>query len=107
MLKWIASRLGRTVMLSVARESFTFATSARTVIIEAAMQVAADGRILGFGRDDAPPGARIVELFPAGGADPDERALVGLCRRGLSLVLGPLSVRPRVVIHGGSSLGGS
>lgn len=73
--------------------------------IESALQVGADGQILGFGRARATANAGIIELFPSNAPSPDEDAFVALFRRGLALTLGPWTLlRPRVVVQCGEGV---
>ena len=100
MLRRIAGRLRPTVTVSVTRERFTFATESRTTTIDSAIQVATDGRIRGFGRTNVAADTQVVELFLPDGSAANERAMFVLCRRGLSLTLGPWGIlRPRVLVH--------
>ncbi|HVE78156.1 MAG TPA: hypothetical protein VNA89_04825 [Gemmatimonadaceae bacterium] len=100
-MRRLLARLQQTVAVSVTRERVGFASARREVTIDAAVRVAPDGRILGFGARGAAGGAQVMPLFPPGASDVDERALVALCRRGLALALGPWGLlRPRVVVRG-------
>lgn len=99
MLRRLLAPLQKTVAVTVACERLGFAAAGREVTIDAAVRVAPDGRILGFGGRGAAGDEEVRRLFPPGGGV-DERALVALCRRGLALVLGPwIVVRPRVVVR--------
>ena len=102
MLDRLLASLRKTITITAAPETFRFASAMREVSIDTALRVAPDGRILGFGESGVTSDGQVqvMRLFTAGGAEVDERAMVALCRRGLALTLGPLGMRPRVLVRG-------
>ena len=109
MLTRLFDRLRKTVTVTIAPGKFSFASAPREAAIDTTVRVGAGGRILGFGDAGPTIQTQLRPIFtpgPSAAVAVDEPALVALCRRGFSLVLGPgLNLRPRVVVRGARRAG--